>query len=230
MTDHQPGAEAIERGTPLDIVFPCLDEAGALPWVLARVPAGARAIVVDNGSTDGSGALAAQFGAVVVDCPSRGYGAACHAGLEAASAPLVAFCDCDASIDPAALASMAAEVDAARADLVLGRRRPVGRGAWPLPARVANAVLAQRIRRRTGIPLSDLGPARVGRRQPLLDLGITDRRSGYPLETVLRAAGAGWRIAERDVPYRPRVGKSKVTGTWLGSWQAIRDMSAVFAR
>jgi glycosyltransferase involved in cell wall biosynthesis len=214
----------------LEVILPCLDEAAALPWVLSRIPADARAIVVDNGSRDGSPELAAELGATVVRCAQRGYGAACHAGLEAATAEFVAFCDCDSSIDPAVLPDFALPVLADRADLVLGRRRPTGRGAWPLHARLANAVLAQRIRRSTGVRLHDIGPLRVARRQPLLDLEQRDRRSGYPLETVLLAARAGWRIVESDIDYRARTGRSKVTGTVRGTAQAIRDMSAVLAR
>jgi len=214
----------------LEVILPCLDEAAALPWVLARIPAGARAIVVDNGSRDGSPQLAAGLGATVVHCAQRGYGAACHAGLLAASAELVAFCDCDCSIDPAVLPDFVAPIADGHADLVLGRRRPIGRGAWPLHARLANAVLAHRIRRSTGVRLHDIGPLRVARRQQLLELGQLDRRSGYPLETVLLAARAGWRIVESDIDYRARSGRSKVTGTVRGTAQAVRDMSAVLAR
>lgn len=210
--------------------MPCLDEAAALPWVLARIPADAGAIVVDNGSRDGSPELAAELGATVVHCAQRGYGAACQAGLEAATAEFVAFCDCDSSIDPAVLPDFALPVIAGHADLVLGRRRPTARGAWPLHARLANAVLAQRIRRSTGVKLHDIGPLRVARRAQLLELGQLDRRSGYPLETVLLAARAGWRIVESDIEYRARSGRSKVTGTVRGTAQAIRDMSVVLAR
>ncbi|MBV9595113.1 MAG: glycosyltransferase family 2 protein [Actinobacteria bacterium] len=213
----------------VEVVFPCLDEVDALPWVMARVPAVARAIVVDNGSSDGSADLARALGAQVVTCGQRGYGAACHAGLFAASAPIVAFCDCDASIDPAAVEVAAALVDSGRTDLVVGRRRPGGRGCWPLHARVANRVLAMMVSRRTGVVLADLGPLRVARRQALLDLGLLDRRSGYPLETILRAAASDWRITSMDVDYLPRVGRSKVTGTVRGTVQAIRDMQGVFS-
>lgn len=83
---------------------------------------------------------------------------------------------------------------------------------------------------RTGLRLRDLGPMRAARRTALLGLGLTDRRSGYPLEMVVRAADAGWRITEQDVPYRPRTGKSKVTGTWRGTWQAVGDMRSVLNR
>lgn len=214
---------------PVDVVLPCLDEAEALPWVLGRIPAGWRAIVVDNGSTDGSADLARALGAHVVHEPRRGFGAACHAGLTAATADVVCFCDCDASLDPALLPAVAGPVLDGAADLVLGRRRPVTRRAWPLHARLANLELARMVHRRTGLRLHDLGPMRAARRAALLALDLTDRRSGYPLQTVVRAADAGWRVAETDVPYRPRTGRSKVTGTWRGTWQAVRDMRVVLA-
>lgn len=214
---------------PVDVVLPCLDEAEALPWVLGRIPAGWRAIVVDNGSTDGSADLARALGAHVVHEPRRGFGAACHAGLTAATADVVCFCDCDASLDPALLPAVAEPVLDGAADLVLGRRRPVTRRAWPLHARLAHLELARLVHRRTGLRLHDLGPMRAARRTALLALDLTDRRSGYPLQTVVRAADAGWRVTETDVPYRPRTGRSKVTGTWRGTWQAVRDMRAVLA-
>ncbi|WP_406275089.1 glycosyltransferase family 2 protein [Actinacidiphila glaucinigra] len=213
----------------VDVVLPCLDEAGALPWVLERIPSGWRAIVVDNGSTDGSADIARSLGAHVVREPRRGFGAACHAGLTAATADVVCFCDCDASLDPTLLPAVAGAVLAGTADLVLGRRRPLTRDAWPLHARLANLELARMVRRRTGLRLHDLGPMRAARREPLLALALTDRRSGYPLQMVVRAADAGWRVAETDVPYRPRTGRSKVTGTWRGTWQAVRDMRSVLA-
>lgn len=208
-------------------MLPCLDEAAALPWVLSRVPQGWTAIVVDNGSTDGSAELAAALGAYVVAEPQRGFGAACHAGLRAADADVVAFCDCDGSLDPADVESVAAPVRAGEADLMLARRRPTGRGAWPLHARAGNLALARMVRRRTGVPLHDLGPLRAARRTNLLGLDLTDRRSGYPLQMVLRACEAGWRVRETPVPYQPRTGQSKVTGTWLGTLGAVRDMRAV---
>ncbi len=213
----------------VDVVLPCLNEAEALPWVLARIPPGWRAIVVDNGSTDGSADIARDLGATVVHEPRRGFGAACHAGLTAATAGIVCFCDCDASLDPALLVPFVDEVRGGEADLVLGRRRPQGRGAWPVHARAGNLALALMLRRRTGLRLHDLGPLRAARREALLALDLTDRRSGYPLEMVVRAADAGWHVTEHDVPYLPRSGASKVTGTWRGTWQAVRDMSRVLA-
>jgi glycosyltransferase involved in cell wall biosynthesis len=208
-----------------DVVLPVLDEREAIPWVLDRMPDGYEPIVVDNGSADGSGPLAARLGARVVHEPQRGFGAACWAGLAAARAGVVCFMDCDASFDPAELPRVAGPVAAGERDLVLGARH----GSWPLHARAANALLAAELRRRTGVPLRDLGPMRAARTEALLALGMRDRRFGWPLEMVLRAAAAGWRIDEVGVTYHPRAGRSKVTGTLRGSFRAVRDMAAVLA-
>ena len=147
--------------SPVDVVLPCLDEAGALPWVLDRIPAGWRAIVVDNGSTDGSADIARALGAYVVHEPRRGFGAACHAGMAAATADVVCFCDCDASLDTGMLPVVAVPVRDGAADLVLGLRRPTTFRTWPPHARLANLELARLVRRRTGLRLHDLGPMRA---------------------------------------------------------------------
>jgi len=224
-----PLVEPVEtHPVPLvDVVLPCLNEEGAIVGVLARLPAGYRGIVVDNGSTDRSAELARAAGALVVIETRRGFGSAAHAGLLAATAPLVAFCDADGSMDPAELLPLAALLDSGDADLVLGRRRPTSRGAWPWHARVANQVLARLMRAATGVTLHDLGPLRIARREDLLGLELRDRRSGYPLEMVLAASDAGLNIVERDTGYAPRVGRSKVTGTLRGTVTAVLDMSSL---
>lgn len=213
----------------IDVILPCLNEAGALPWVLSRMPAGFRPIVADNGSTDGSAAVAAAHGARVVPVPQRGFGAACHAGLLAASSDIVCVMDADASFDPGDLPLVADPVITGQADLMLGRRSVQGRGAWPLHARIGNRVLAAELRRRINVAVHDLGPMRAARREDLLALALEDRRFGYPLEMVVRAAEAGWRIQETAIPYYPRTGKSKVTGTVRGTARAVRDMRRVLA-
>jgi len=215
----------------IDVVLPCLNEAQALPWVLSRIPDGFRPIVADNGSTDDSVDVARSHGARVVHASPRGFGAAAHAGLLAAEADLVCFLDADGSLDPLQLTSVVEPVDAGWADLVLGRRRPTRRDAWPPHARLGNAVLAWRLRRAAGVAVHDLGPMRAGRREQLVALDLRDRRFGYPLEMVLRAARTGLRVAEVDVDYAPRAGgRSKVTGTVRGTARAVRDMANVMAR
>jgi len=210
----------------IDVILPCLDEAEALPWVLGRMPSWAHPIVADNGSTDGSPDIARSLGATVVEVAARGYGSACHEGLSRATADVVAFMDADASLDPRQLTLMRESL-ADEVDLVVGCRRPVSARAWPWHLRLANREVCRRLGRRTGLRLADLGPMRLARRVPLLELGIEDRRSGYPLETVVRAAESGWRVASVDVDYHPRAGRSKVTGTPLGVLKAVSDMTGV---
>jgi len=213
----------------IDVILPCLNEAEALPWVLSRMPAGFHPLVADNGSTDASASIAVEYGATVVRVPQRGFGAACHAGLMAAASDIVCFMDADASLDPRDLPQVAGPVRLRSADLVLGRRMTASLGSWPVHARVANKVLAVELRRRTGVRLRDLGPMRCARRAPLLGLGLSDRRFGYPLEMVMAAANADWRIDEVDIPYLPRSGRSKVTGTVSGTVRTVRDMRRVLA-
>jgi glycosyltransferase involved in cell wall biosynthesis len=210
----------------VEVILPCLNEAEALDWVLRRMPPGVRPIVVDNGSTDDSVAIAHDHGADVVHAPQRGYGAACHTGLLAATAPLVVVMDADATLDPQQLDRVVAPIADVSADLALGCRNPINAAAFPWPLRLANREVCRRVLRRTSVKLGDLGPMRAARREALLRLQLRDRRSGYPAETVVRAADAGWRIVEVSVDYLPRRGRSKVTGSPLGAWRAVRDMSA----
>jgi len=216
-----------------DVVLPCLNEAAALPYVLGRMPDGYRAVVADNGSTDGSAEIAARLGARVVSVPRRGFGAAVHAGVVAADPVdgVVCVMDADGSFDPAQLPRVADPVRARAVRLAVGRRRPTARGVWPVHARLGNAVLAWRLRRTTGLPLHDIGPMRAALREDLLALEVRDRRFGYPLEMLVRAARAGWSVAEVDVDYFPRAAgtRSKVTGTVRGTARAVRDMSRVLA-
>lgn len=206
-----------------DVVLPALNEAAAVEWVLRRLPVGYHAIVVDNGSIDATAKIARLHGAQVVSEPIRGFGSACFAGLSAATADIVCFMDCDASLDPIALPLLVSLVERGDADLMIGAR-VARKGAWPPHARLANRVLASETRRRTGLDIRDLGPMRAMRRQALLDLGLRDRRSGWPLEMVLRAQRAGWTIRDTPIDYLPRAGRSKVTGTVAGTVRAINDM------
>jgi len=212
----------------IEVILPVLDEHDALPGVLESLPPGFVPLVVDNGSTDGSGALARALGARVIEEPRRGFGAACFTGLAAATTDIVCFMDCDGSLDGSSLPRVVAPLQGGRAELVLGAR-DAAPGAWPLRLRVANRYLAREVRRRTGVNLRDLGPMRAAPREALLQLGLADRRFGWPLEMVMRAGAAGWRVEEVPVPYHPRVGRSKVTGTVRGTVRTVRDMRAVLA-
>ena len=214
-----------------DVVIPCRDEAPALPDLLAKLPAGFRAVVVDNGSRDDTAAVARALGAFVVDEPRPGYGAAVHAGLEAATSEYVAVMDGDGSMDPADLVPLLELVTDGQADLAVGRRRPTQPGVWPWHARAGNAVVLWWLRRRIGLPLHDIAPMRVARTQRLLDLGVEDRRFGYPVELLQRAGTAHWRFVERDIDYHPRAAgtRSKVSGSFTGTIRTARDFARVLS-
>jgi glycosyltransferase involved in cell wall biosynthesis len=187
------------------------------------MPAGYVPIVVDNGSTDGSGALAERLGAQVVREPVPGFGAACFAGLTAARDDLVCFMDCDASFDPGELPRVADPVGAGAQDLVLGRARALGPASRCTPAP------------RTGSSPSSCAGApgcasptsgRCGRRRAR---AARPRAARSPLRLAARDGPArrGGRLAVAEVPItcHPRAGASKVTGTVRGTARAVRDMA-----
>ncbi len=211
------------------VVLPCLDEAVSLPGVLGALPVGYRALVVDNNSTDETAEVARRLGAAVVTETVPGYGAAVHAGVVAAATPIVAVLDADGSLDPGELPALVADVEGG-ADMAIGRRRPTPGLRWPWHARLGTAAVCWRLRTRHGLGVHDIAPMRVARRDALLELGVTDRRSGYPLELLVRAAQAGWSVTERDVAYGPRTGgSSKISGSVRGSAIAAWDFWRVIS-
>ena len=212
-----------------DLVIPCRDEAAALPPLLAAIHEDFRVIVVDNGSRDGTADVARTCGAFVVEERTPGYGAAVHAGVQAASAPLVAVMDGDGSMDPADLLPMVTTVESGLATMAVGRRRPVGPGIWPWHARVGNQLVLAWLRQRTGLRVRDIAPMRVCPRGALLALNVRDRRFGYPVELLARAQQAGWVLAEHDIGYHPRAAgtASKISGSISGSLKTAYDFAKV---
>lgn len=208
------------------VVIPCRNEQDSLGRVLDAIPEGYRAIVVDNGSSDATAEVARTHGAVVVVETIPGYGSAVHAGVVAAADGVVVVMDGDGSMDPAELPDLVTAL--AHAELVVGRRRPVRGAGWPWHARLGNLVIATRLRRRLGISVHDIGALRIARRADLLALEVSDRRSGYPLQVLVLAARAGWRIVEKDITYRARSGgRSKVSGSVRGTVTAVWDFGKV---
>ena len=214
-----------------DLVLPCRDEGPALEALLPRIPSEFAVIVVDNGSRDATAEVAARLGATVVHESVPGYGAAVHAGLLAATHDYVAFMDGDGSFDPDELLVLLDDVTSGRADVAVGRRRPVSRRVWPWHARLGNALVVAWLRRRIAMTAHDIAPMRVARRQALLDLGVEDRRFGYPVELLQKLTIAGWRVSERDVAYHPRAEgtRSKVSGSVKGTLRTARDFWKVLS-
>ncbi len=211
------------------VILPCLNEAPALEGVLSKVPPSLRIIVVDNGSSDGTAAVARRLGAEVVHESVPGYGAAVHAGVLAARTELIAVMDGDGSFDANDLLPLIEDVVSGRATMAVGRRRPTGRGVWPWHARLGNRAVVGWLRYRVNFPVRDIAPIRVCWREDLIGLGVEDRRFGYPVELMQRAVAAGWRITERDVPYHPRAAgtRSKVSGSVVGTVRTARDFYGV---
>lgn len=207
----------------VDVVVPALDEALSIAFVVRTVPRPpVRAIyVVDNGSSDDTADRARAAGAEVVHEPRRGYGSACLAGIAAlpCDTDVVVFLDADGSDDPTGIPALVEPIARGRADLVVGSRvlGAAERGALTLQQRFGNAIAAGWLRLRFRLAATDLGPLRAIRRSCLAELGMSDRSYGWTVEMQIKAARAGLRYLEVPVPYRRRLGRSKVSGTVRGT-------------
>jgi glycosyltransferase involved in cell wall biosynthesis len=211
-------------GVTVGVIIPALNEEQALPRVLAELPPGVdEVVVVDNGSTDNTARVAAQAGAHVVAEPQRGYGAACLRGLEVIGQhDVIIFLDGDHSDYPEELPRLVAPIANDEADLVLGSRILGARepGAMPPQSVWGNRLACFLIRWLFGVRYTDLGPFRAIRRDALKRLGMCDRNFGWTVEMQIKAARARLRIREVPVPYRRRLGVSKISGTIIGSLTA----------
>jgi glycosyltransferase involved in cell wall biosynthesis len=222
-------------GLSVALVMPARDEAEALPRVLAAVPRWlAQVIVVDNGSRDGTAGIARRHGATVIAEPRRGYGQACLAGLAALAdgVEVVVFMDADASDSPADMDALLAPIASGEAELVIGSRTrgACERGALTPQQRLGNALACALMRLVWGARYSDLGPFRAIRRDALDRLAMADRTWGWTVEMQVKAAREGLAVVEVPVAYRRRVGRSKISGTVMGSLRAGAKILAVIGR
>jgi glycosyltransferase involved in cell wall biosynthesis len=206
------------------VVIPALDEEQAIGLVLRELPPLAESVVVvDNGSRDRTAEVARANGARVVEEPRRGYGQACLAGIAAVpEADVIAFLDADRSDHPDQLPRLLEPILAGQADLVigsrsLGRRAP---GAHPWHAVAGTRLCVALMNLLAGTRATDLGPFRAIRADALRRLGMRDRDFGWTVEMQVKAARAGLRVREVAVDYRPRVGRSKISGTFSGTLRA----------
>jgi glycosyltransferase involved in cell wall biosynthesis len=210
-------------GMRVAVIIPALNEAGNIERLVQEVVAVApvRVIVVDNGSTDGTGQAAQRAGAQVVYEQRRGYGFACAAGVAAArGVDLIAFLDGDFSFLPSELPVVLAPLLAGQADLVLGSRMrgQIAPGAMPPHQRFGNWLVARLMRLLYRLPLTDLSPYRAIRADLLAQLAMREMTYGWPTEMMVKAARHGARLVEVPVSYHPRrAGRSKVSGTVRGT-------------
>ncbi|MBN1148021.1 MAG: glycosyltransferase family 2 protein [Anaerolineales bacterium] len=211
----------------VSVIIPALNEAGNIHSLVSEIRSttveGAEisVIVVDNGSSDATAEEARAAGAQVIHEPRRGYGYACAAGVAVAEgADLLAFMDGDYSSLPSELPIVLEPLISGRADLCLGSRELGGiqPGAMPPQQRFGNRLVAWLMRLLYRLPVSDLGPFRAIRRDPLLALGMQEMTYGWPTEMTVKAARRGYRIVEVPVSWhRRRAGQSKVGGTLRGA-------------
>lgn len=217
------------------VIIPVLNEEASIGAVLKAIPASvAEVIVVDNGSTDATASVARSLGATVVPEPRRGYGAACLRGMAALKedTSVVVFLDGDYSDHPEELPALATPILEGRMDLVIGSR-VLGRsekGALLPVARFGNWLSTRLVRWGWGFGYTDLGPFRAIRYRSLLDLGMADRDFGWTIEMQVKALSSGIRITEVPVSYRKRIGKSKISGTVLGSYRAGKKILWLIGR
>jgi CTP:molybdopterin cytidylyltransferase MocA len=222
---QEMGGERMTTRPRIAVIIPALNEEQSIGRVIQAIPVELNCdiVVVDNGSSDGTARVAAEYGARVVQEPERGYGAACLAGLAALRDPeVVVFLDADFSDDPALLGALASplldgEADFAIGSRMLGKREP---GAMPFHTVFGNWLAGRILTHLYHQPATDLGPFRAIRYSELLRLGMRDRGYGWTVEMQAKAARLQLRTIEIAVPYRKRVGRSKISGSLVPSVKA----------
>ena len=220
------------------IIIPALNEEKALLHLLTELPQDIAqwVIVVDNGSTDATADVAQQAGAIVASEPIPGYGRACLKGFKTAysiGAEIAVFMDGDGSDDPTDLPIILRPISDGRADFVIGSRvsQRADRGAVPPQARLGNWLVSRMISLFYGVQLHDIGSFRAVRCSLLDALEMREMTYGWPVEMLVKAARAHYRIVELPIHYRHRShGRSKVTGTITGSVKAAYYMFSTTLR
>jgi len=209
----------------ISVIIPVLNEEQSIGKVIAAIPQNLSGdiIVVDNGSTDTTAAVASAAGARVVAEPEKGYGSACLRGMaELRNPDIVVFLDGDYSDYPEEMPLLIDPIAADKADFVIGSRilGKHTKDALPLISVFGNWLISWTLRLFYGYHTTDLGPFRAIRYAALRDLHMQDRTWGWTIEMQIKAVKARLRILEVPVSYRKRIGQAKITGTFWGAIKA----------
>lgn len=219
-----PATDVARTLAEVAVIIPALNEEAAIGRVVSDIPPEVgRVVVVDNGSTDATAAVAAAAGAEVIAESQRGYGYACWTGMQHASnAGIYVFLDGDYSDYPAEMADLVAPIAAGEADMVIGSRLRGERqpGAMLWHAYLANILFSRLLSALCGLRVTDIGPFRAARADALRALDLQEFTYGWTLEMMIKAARQGLRTAEVPVSYRRRLGRSKVSGSLVSSLKA----------
>ena len=206
------------------VVIPALDEEASIAGVIAEIPGWVdRIVVADNGSTDRTAERAREAGADIADAPRRGYGSACLAGIAAAGeTDILIFVDGDLADFPDRMDTLVDPLVRDGIDMVIGSRVLGGAeaGALTTTQRFGNWLACRLIRLFWGVQHTDLGPFRAITRDALERLDMQDEDFGWTVEMQVKAAQQGMRVIEVPVPYRKRIGRSKISGTIRGTLSA----------
>ena len=218
----------------ISVIIPAFNEEKSIGHVLDDLPQEklSEIIVVNNACTDNTAGVAKSHGARVVEETRRGYGFACLKGISELNGPnIVVFIDGDYSDYPEELEKLVTPIKVGEADFVLGSRMilPESRAALLPQARYGNQFATYLIRLFFGHSFTDLGPFRAIRYDSLREIGIVDKNFGWTVEMQIKAVKHGLRIIEIPVHYRKRIGKSKITGTVIGTLRAgIKIIYTIF--
>lgn len=216
----------------VSVIIPVLNEEDAIAKVINDIPTTLvqEIIVVDNGCTDRTAEIAQKHGATVVTEPRRGYGSACLAGIDAIqAADIVVFLDGDYSDDPTEMQTLVQPIQEGIAEFVIGTRVPCEKGALLPQAKFGNKLATFLMRIFFGVKYTDLGPFRAILYTKLLALDMQDKNFGWTIEMQLKAAKMGMNVQEVPVTYRKRIGTSKISGTYVGSFKAgVKILTTLF--